>query len=81
MDQVLAIQSAAIDAAWEVLAMAQETGDSGGVIKAAHAISQAATSYAKIIETKDLERRIAELETVDSMPAATHRTQLSRAFA
>lgn len=71
MDQVLAIQSAAIDASWEVLAMAQETGDTSEVLRATHAISQAASAFGKLVETKNYEQRIADLEASLAQRTAT----------
>lgn len=51
-----------LKAAEEALYASAETNDLGLVLKAVHAITQASGTYAKLIETAELEARIEALE-------------------
>lgn len=66
VEDALLIQWRALEAAQEVLYWAAKMGNGGGVLSASHAITQASTAYAKLIETAELQAQIdalkAELE-------------------
>ena len=52
----------ALKAAEEALYAAGEEDDLSGVLRACHAITQGSAAYAKLVETGELEARLAELE-------------------
>ncbi|GEM_PF-6960756 len=62
LQDAVAIQWQAIQCAWEEMLIAQEIGNTGGVLSAVHALNQAAGAYAKLKESSDLEARIDALE-------------------
>lgn len=59
VEDALLIQWRALSAAEEAL---YDAGDASEVLKAVHAITQAASAYAKVSESHRLEERIAALE-------------------
>lgn len=73
------IQWRALQAAEAVLFHAAGAGDVAAVLRAVHASTQAATAYAKLVETVDLEARIAALEAAEEARTATGPMNLRRA--
>lgn len=59
------IQWRALQAAEAVMFHAAEADDVAAVLRAVHAATQAATAYAKLVETADLEARIRALEAAE----------------
>ena len=62
VEDATVIQWRALSAAQEALYAAGEEDDISGVLKAVHAITQGSAAYAKLVETGELEARLAELE-------------------
>lgn len=56
------VQWRALAAAEVVMFWMAKVGNGGGVLSAVHAITQASTAYAKLVEASELEARVAELE-------------------
>lgn len=59
------IQWRALEAAESVMYHAAKIGNYPTVLSAAHAITQASTAYAKLIEIADLAARVAALEEAE----------------
>ena len=62
LSDALLIQWRALKAAETAMYAAGKAGDRPGTLKAVHAITQASTAYAKLIEVGELEARLMELE-------------------
>lgn len=69
LQDVLAIQWQAIEAARVNLLVCDEAGNIGGVFTAVHCLSQAGSVYARMLEAGDLEKRIQALEAAEAARA------------
>lgn len=61
LEDALLYQGAAVVAAWEELALNQQIGNTGGVISAIHAVTQANQALAAMMEKNDLRKEIEDL--------------------
>lgn len=61
IEQAIAIQSYAIQAAYETLIGYEESNDPAGVIKASHAVTQANQALTAMLEKNDIRKEIENL--------------------
>lgn len=63
---------------WQAITTAEDVlldneSDNAMALRAVHAISQACTSYAKLVEASELEERLAEIEKLMEQRKTNHR--------